>query len=488
VLSGCLAMVALWQYVVLARAPGPTERTRFRGLRWAAATLALALALLAKPSAVVVPAIAAAIDYLVLRRPAARVAKWTCGWFALAAGAALLARAVQPATAAADLTVWWQRPFVAGDALAFYLRQLVLPLHLAPDYGRAPEHVFATAYGYAAWVVPALVLVALAAVWRLRSAATASFVVFTAGVLPVLGLIPFEFQIHSTVADRYLYLAMLGPAIFVAFVFRDRRPGTAHVAAAALLALAGARSYRQVHVWHDTETLLAHTLEVNPRSALAHTNLGEGLMNEGRVEEAIEHYRAAVRAQPRSAQALNNLGSTLGQSGRLDEALPVLAEAVRLDPDYAQAHMNLANTFLGLGRNAEAVVQLREVTRLEPDFAPPYFSLGQLLELQDDVDGALAAYEQLARIDPDNADAQVRRGLILARRNQISAAAEAFAAAVRADPRNAEAQGWLGMALVELGRNQEAYEHLETALQLQPDQPRLLPYLERARQGRAESR
>lgn len=483
VLSGFFCFLAMWQYVVLARGDGdgPEGHVHLPGLRWTVGTVALVLALLSKPSAVVVPALLVLIDYLILRRPLSRVIKWSAGWFALAIGAALLARTVQPATGTSVDVALWQRPFVAGDALSFYLHQLVLPLHLAPDYGHTPARVFESAYGYASWLVPALIAIALVSIWRLRSAATASMAVFVAGVLPVLGLVPFEFQSFSTVSDRYLYLSMLGPAIFTAFVLRRRGPGVAHLAAVLILAALAFQSTRQVKVWQDTESLLSHTLEVNPHSGLAHSNLGEVLMSAGQVEQAIVHFREAAAQNPTSAQTRSNLGSALGQTGHLEESVEHLSEAVRLDPDYARARMNLASAYAGLGRNPEAIAELREVTRLEPGFAPAFYSLGILLQAQNSLDAASNAFGSAVRLDGSLVDARIRRGGILAQQGRLFEAAESFRAAVRLEPENGEAHGFLGMALVEMGQAVEAYPHLERALALRPDLVHLQSYLEQAR-------
>ena len=483
VLSGCFCMLAMWQYVVLARGDGdgPEGHVHLPGLRWTVGTVALGLALLSKPSAVVVPLLLALIDYLILRRPLIRVAKWTAGWFALAVAAAVLARTVQPATSTSVDVALWQRPFVAGDALAFYLHQLVLPMQLAPDYGHTPARVFESVYGYASLLVPALILVALVSIWRLRSAATASMAVFVAGVLPVLGFVPFEFQTFSTVSDRYLYLSMLGPAIFTAFVLRRQGPGLAHLAAIGVLGALAFQSAQQVMVWRDTETLLSHTLEVNPHSGLAHSNLGEVLMNSGEVEQAVVHFREAAAQNPNSAQTRSNLGSALGQTGHLEESVEHLSEAVRLDPEYARARMNLASAYAGLGRNPEAIEQLLEVTRLEPGFAPAFYTLGLLLQAQNSLEAASNAFASAVRLDGSLVDARVRRGGILARQGRLFEAAESFRAAVSIEPENGEAHGFLGMALVEMGQAVEAYPHLERALALRPDLVHLRPYLEQAR-------
>ena len=48
--------------------------------------------------------------------------------------------------------------------------------------------------------------------------ATFAALVFVFGMVMNLGLAPFQFQFHSTVADHYAYLAMLGPALAVAWI------------------------------------------------------------------------------------------------------------------------------------------------------------------------------------------------------------------------------------------------------------------------------
>ena len=47
---------------------------------------------------------------------------------------------------------------------------------------------------------------------------------------------------------------------------------------------------------------------------MAHYNLGFALAAEGRIDEAIEHYRKALEIKPDYAEAHNNLGCRLGEA------------------------------------------------------------------------------------------------------------------------------------------------------------------------------
>jgi Flp pilus assembly protein TadD len=60
------------------------------------------------------------------------------------------------------------------------------------------------------------------------------------------------------------------------------------------------------------------------------------------VDEAIAHYQAALQIKPDYAEAHNNLGNALLQKGRVDEAITHYQAALQIKPDYAEAQNNLA--------------------------------------------------------------------------------------------------------------------------------------------------
>ena len=80
-----------------------------------------------------------------------------------------------------------------------------------------------------------------------------------------------------------------------------------------------------------------------------HMNLGDALARQGKPEQALEQYRAALLADPRSARIQAGIGATLGDLGRFDEAVRELEKAVVMDPAYATAHINLASLLAHLG-------------------------------------------------------------------------------------------------------------------------------------------
>jgi tetratricopeptide (TPR) repeat protein len=76
-----------------------------------------------------------------------------------------------------------------------------------------------------------------------------------------------------------------------------------------------------------------------------------------------------VRLRPTYVDARINLGAGLAAQGRLDEAIEQYRQALRLTPDDAAIHYNLGNALLRKGQRAEAVRAYEEALRLKPDFA-----------------------------------------------------------------------------------------------------------------------
>jgi tetratricopeptide (TPR) repeat protein len=70
-------------------------------------------------------------------------------------------------------------------------------------------------------------------------------------------------------------------------------------------------------------------------------NLANVLDESGRGDEAIAHYREAIRLDPAHVLARINLAVALARMGRLDEAIAELEAARRLDPGNEAARKML---------------------------------------------------------------------------------------------------------------------------------------------------
>jgi len=310
-LAGMLALLAIYQYI---RFASPGKR---KSLHYTFATVLLIAALFAKPAAIVVPFIAAILDLFVIGRPLDRVLKSVGLWLLLIVPCMIWTAKVQPVPEMIAPPLW-ARPLIAADAIAFYLYKLVWPMRLGIDYGRFPEMVISKGWIWFTWIVPAA-LTAVIVMLRRRWLSAAGLI-FVAGVLPVLGLVPFTFQSNSTVADRYVYLSMLGPALAVAFGLAAY-PGIACRIVPVILVLLALQAALQCRTWRNAEALMHHALDVNPRSPFANNNYGGAVFAQGQYEEADRRFEAAVAARPNYLHAVANLARTKALLNQPDQSL-----------------------------------------------------------------------------------------------------------------------------------------------------------------------
>jgi tetratricopeptide (TPR) repeat protein len=82
-------------------------------------------------------------------------------------------------------------------------------------------------------------------------------------------------------------------------------------------------------------------------------------------ELARADFEAALEAQSQYAPALTNLGNLLLESGRLQDAIDHYERAIASDDEYAVAYLNLGVAYKRAGRIAEGVRALRQAQRLE---------------------------------------------------------------------------------------------------------------------------
>ncbi|MHB8995278.1 MAG: tetratricopeptide repeat protein [Armatimonadota bacterium] len=433
-LSGMFGLLAVLLHVL-------SRRRGSVGL-YVGATVAFVLAILSKPNLVALPLLVWVVDWLVERPPSPSyggqaspalkgreqrrptpspslkgreqrtVALWLLPWLVIAGTHVLLTRHVQPP--APDLVMpLWQRLFVAGDSLAFYLGKLFLPVGLTADYGRMPSLVVESWWGYVTWLAPAALL-AVAIITRKRSRwALPGLLWFSLALLPVLGLLPFDFQQYSTVADHYAYLAMFGPALALAGLALHLKGFHGRLPLILLFVLLAAQSGLQTISWNNNQIFWQHTMTVNPKSFLAHNNLGAVYTQLGKLPQAAEQFELALQIKPDDADTLVNLGmlqARLGQTGRAkellekglrqrpgdpkalltlgmialqekqyDTAISRFQTLLEIQPEDAAARYQLAVALLAQGRKAEARAQLEEVLRQVPEWAPAREALKQAM-------------------------------------------------------------------------------------------------------------
>ena len=324
VLSGLFVMLCAFCFVRFRTSePIPDRRSiwRSRSLWYALGVICLLAANFSKASAVATPLVVMVIDVIVLRTSVRRSAAALLPWFLLMIPFVIVTRQVQPYSWI-DLkpTPIYFRPFVAGDALAFYAWKLIAPIRLSFDYNRRPGPTLVSGFPFIDWLVPvALILISLRP--KEHRLLLGGLLLIIAALMPVLGFVPFGSQEFSTVSDHYLYPAMLGTAMCVAWLVNrfDRR----WVSAMVWIALASwtVLSARAGQVWETNEQLCRHALQISPESWNALNGLGVSLQKNGDLVDAERCYKRSIELNDRNGMVHLNLALLLIHENRAEEAL-----------------------------------------------------------------------------------------------------------------------------------------------------------------------
>jgi tetratricopeptide (TPR) repeat protein len=356
------------------------------------------------------------------------------------------------------LAVWWERYhqgtnrgvftflspmeriLVASRAVWFYLSKIFWPSNLTfiyPRWNISPADLI----DYI-WLLAGIA--ACAAIYFIRRYFGRSVEVaaafFVATLTPVLGFIMlFTFR-YTFVADHYQYLACIGPIALASagiVTLSDRFTHyRAVIVSAALLVVAsfGTLTWRQAATYSDIETLWRTTLARNPECWMAHTNIGIVFLQQGKIDDAIAHYRLALQMQADSWDAEYNLGTALVAKGQVDEAILHCERAVGMRPTDPDAQVSLGNALFAKGRIDEAIAHYQKAITAQPDHFLARYSLGHALLEKGELEGAI----------------QVCRSALLLR------------------PSDADCQTTLAIALEEKGNPTEAIQHYQKALELAP--------------------
>ncbi len=434
VLSGLFFMLTLGAYVGYVHRP-------FSLFRYLTVVALFALGLMAKPMLVTLPLVLLLLDYWPLGRFAKpwRLVVEKLPMLALSAAACVATRLAQSEAVKSieDISLT-SRVENALVSYVSYLGNFFYPAGLAAFYPHPGDRL-------PLWqVAGALLLLVCISVGVLACRRRCPYLLvgwlwYLGMLVPVIGLVQVG---HQAMADRYTYLPQIGLAMALvwganrAIVSWPHRAWLCGVASALAMAALMGCTWRQTSYWRDSETLWNHTLACTSRNALAHFNLGGALYKQGRVAEAIVHFREVLAITPGQAVVHGDLGIALADQKKYDEAMAEYHKALQIKPDYVDVYNNLGVALYDQGRVAEAIAQYRKALDIDPRYARAHYNLGNALSADSQFDEAIAEYQQTLKIRSDYSAARDKLGLLLYQRGRIPEAIAQFDQAVRSEPEN----------------------------------------------------
>jgi len=318
-----------------------------------------------------------------------------------------------------------------------YIGKMLWPSGLAVCYPH-PRAVFSDAPVVMCAMLFIVLTVLSIYIGRRRRYVAVGWLWYIGTLVPVIGLVQSGAQ---AMANRYMYIPMLGLLIIIAWAIKDfivKRPRIRiAVAVVGVIALSSLLilTRMQVKHWQNTLTLFDYALKVTEDNVLAENSYGCALFEEGRVDEAERHLRNAVRISPVFVDARNNLAKVCLKQGRINEAIEHFNELIRRNEGTAEMYYNLA---VALG-------------------------------MQNKYDDAIKYFVKSLELNPNDPDTHKRMGITLLAAGKPEEAIVHFNESLRMKANQAEVYVNLGKANSQLGKYESAIQNWTRALELKPD-------------------
>ncbi len=237
---------------------------------------------------------------------------------------------------------------------------------------------------------------------------------------------------------------------------------------------------------------IAQEITPNLRGRI-YLRLGQIYQQQGKLTEAIHAVQLAIVDLPASDTAQVTLGEIYTQSREFSAAIHAYQRAARLTPEAAAAQAGLGKIYLLQNRLTKAADCFQEAIQSDPFTASHYYNLSRAYRLSGQLELAQSKMKQFAKIKAyQDRVYDYREALQLASNNpytyvklaevhqqvgNLEAAAATYQMAVTVEPQFIDGYCRLSQVRIEQNLYDRAVSHLQTGLQANPNQEKLLKTL-----------
>jgi tetratricopeptide (TPR) repeat protein len=203
------------------------------------------------------------------------------------------------------------------------------------------------------------------------------------------------------------------------------------------------------------ETLAAYrqAIEASPEKAGDYWRaIGDIHRGQKKLDQAISAYRAGTKADPERCTNHRHLGDALLQNGELDEAVAAYGVAIKLAPTpnmEAASYFMMGNALARQKKRPEAIAAFSRALELDPkSMSGVYHNIGAVLCAMGNLDEAIAWHKRsLDSIDSKfRGSVQVSIGEVLLQQNKFDEAAAIFRQVIDTEensPRSHQYLAWI---------------------------------------------
>lgn len=400
VLFGAFFLSALWLYIQYVR-------TGYAKKYFYAAMGLFVFALFSKIQAVSLPLTMLLVDYL-FRRPISFklvIEKWAFFLLSLIIGlVGIYFLKEQGSMDDSTQYSFLERIMIGGFSLGVYLVKFVFPYKMSPLYpypASLPPEVYAGPFVFL--IIGIFAYVAYKKDWRPYLFGLGFFIVNVMFLLQVVG------AGQGYLADRFTYIPYIGLMFIVAYGLQkisESKPSMSRVlwigfglVSALMLVL----TWRQNQIWRDSDTLWTHVLKYHTNTSLPYRNRANFRRDQGRTEEALADYNAAITLKPDGA-LYNSRAKLYFNQNKLQQALDDYNKAIALDSTEGEYYVNRGAVWAVGGKLDMALADFNTGIRLSPDHANGFKNRSLVYQAYKQWDKALSDINIYLEMHPEDAD------------------------------------------------------------------------------------
>ena len=182
--------------------------------------------------------------------------------------------------------------------------------------------------------------------------------------------------------------------------------------------------------------------------------------------EAVEAFRTILAQYPFEVEAYQRLGQLLIGEERLEEAVEVLQQGLVIDSEARNIHNTLGNAYSRLGRHAEALAAHQRYVALAPEDENAHDSLGLSYQWAGQYESAIAEYTRALELNPHFEVALIHRANAYFQQGRYREALEQYQQYIQNAPSDFErARGFetIGLAYLKKGDLNRAEANIRRA-------------------------
>jgi len=296
--------------------------------------------------------------------------------------------------------------FTLLTGIIHYLKILIFPVNLSAEYFGFPISKSLIDYKVLGSLCIIMILLRIGFMAERKSKHISfSIFLFFIALLPVMHILP----ANVLIAERFLYLPLIGYAVIVSaffgyirIKFKDIKNSKVFLTffQFVIIAVYSIITMSRNSAWADDLTVYKNILKTCPDNYRMHYNLSVVYINKyGDIKKAYEEAYYAIELAPDYIGPRILLAKYFVRMNKIDEAVSQLNYVLKIKPDNIDAYLELASIYKMQHKYDEAIINYKKGIACNDRDIKPRLGMASIYILKDEIKSAIYEYEKILSLE-----------------------------------------------------------------------------------------